>query len=82
MIKLAAETAYWGVEKLSRKTDTKLDDKVAEGLKELTSALGRKPSKKEVVLAKSFFNELHEKKKKGILPGSLSLSDAGFSAKK
>jgi hypothetical protein len=72
-LKAGVEAAYWGVEKLARKTDTKLDDKVGEGLKKLSDQLGRDPTYDEINKAKSWWDELHEKRKRGFLPSLESL---------
>ena len=75
ILKSAVEAAFWGVEKVSRKTETKVDDKVGDGLKLLSDGLGRAPTSEEERLAKVWFDEMHEKKKRGIYPNSLSLAD-------
>lgn len=77
ILRSAVEAAFWGVEKVSRKTDTKVDDKVATGLKVLGDSLGRPPTSEEERLAKMWFDEMHEKKKRGIYPNSLSLASSG-----
>jgi len=78
ILRAAVEASYWGVEKLSRKTENTIDDKLAEGLDGLARSLGRSPTDKEVAIAKTWFDEMHEKKLNGIYPGSLSLSGAGM----
>jgi hypothetical protein len=63
-----AEGAYFAIENLARKSENKIDDKVAEALKVVAEELGREPKPKEKNLILRAFNVLHEKKK-----GSLRL---------
>lgn len=57
--------AYWGVNEIARRTDNKIDDKVAEGLrilKEFLAAKGHDPEKvtpEQLKRAELVFNALH-----------------------
>ena len=42
-----AEGAYFAIEKMARKSENKIDDKVAEALKVIAEELGREPKPKE-----------------------------------
>ena len=42
-----AEGAYFAIEKMARKSENKIDDKVAEALKVISEELGREPKPKE-----------------------------------
>lgn len=72
LLRSSVEVAYWTVEKINRKTETKVDDKVEAGLKELKEALGREPTDHEKASAIRWFNEIHEKKKLGMILGALN----------
>lgn len=63
-----AEGAYFAIEKLARKSDNKIDDKIAEALKVVAEELGRDPKPKEKNIILRAISVLHEKKK-----GSLRL---------
>ena len=63
-----AEGAYFAIEKLSRKSENKIDDKIAEALKVVADELGREPKPKEKNLILRAIGVLHEKKR-----GSLRL---------
>lgn len=62
------EGAYFAIEKLARKSDNKIDDKIAEALKVISEELGREPKPKEKNIILRAIGILHEKKK-----GSLRL---------
>lgn len=63
-----AEGAYFAIEKMARKSENKIDDKVAEALKIVAEELGREPKPKEKSIVLRAMSILHEKKK-----GSLRL---------
>ena len=63
-----AEGAYFAIEKVARKSDNKIDDKIAEALKVVAEELGREPKAKEKNIILRAISVLHEKKK-----GSLRL---------
>lgn len=56
----AVNAAYLVVHQISRKTDNKIDDKVAEALKIMKDVLGRNLSKKEVKAATLKIKAKHE----------------------
>jgi hypothetical protein len=58
-----AEGAYFAIEKMARKSDNKIDDKVAEALKVVAEELGREPKPKEKNIILRAFGIFHEKKK-------------------
>ena len=62
-----AEGAYMAIEKVSRKSSNKIDDKIAEALKVVAEELGREPKKREKNVVLRVMNIIHEKKKNGFL---------------
>ena len=65
-----AEGAYMAIEKMSRKSANKIDDKIAEALKVVAEDLGRQPKAKEKNIILRTLGILHEQKK-----GSLRLKN-------
>tara|TARA_R110000751_G_scaffold20073_2_gene59246 strand:- start:8362 stop:8694 length:333 start_codon:yes stop_codon:yes gene_type:complete len=64
-----AEGAYFAVEKMARKSDNKIDDKVAEALKIISEELGRNPKPKEKNIILRAIGVFHEKKKGSVWAG-------------
>ena len=64
-----AEGAYFAVEKMARKSDNKIDDKVAEALKIISEELGRNPKPKEKNIILRAVGVFHEKKKGSVWAG-------------
>jgi hypothetical protein len=64
-----AEGAYFAIEKMARKSDNKIDDKVAEALKIVAEELGREPKPKEKNIILRAIGIFHEKKRASIWAG-------------
>ena len=62
-----AEGAYFAIERLARKSDNKIDDKIAEALKVVSEELGRAPKPKEKNVILRTISVLHESHKKNSL---------------
>lgn len=58
--KHAVDTAYMVVHQISRKTENKIDDKVAEALKVVKDVLGRELTHEEKGKARSMLRAKHE----------------------
>ena len=61
------EGAYYAVERLARKSDNKIDDKLVEALKVISEELGREPKAKEKNIILRTISVLHESSKKNSL---------------
>lgn len=62
-----AEGAYFAIEKMARKSDNKIDDKIAEALKVVSEELGRQPKAREKNVILRTISVLHESGKKNSL---------------
>ena len=61
------EGAYFAIERMARKSDNKIDDKLAEALKVVSEELGREPKPKEKNAILRTISVLHESQRKGSL---------------
>jgi hypothetical protein len=68
----AVDTAYCVVHQVSRKTENKIDDKVAEALKVVKDVLGRELTHEEKSKARSLLRAKHEGIKFPKLLGAIS----------
>ena len=61
------EGAYFAIERMARKSDNKIDDKLAEALKVVSEELGREPKPREKNVILRTISVLHESQRKGSL---------------